>query len=69
MPIDPKDLYMPGFKAFDKNKNDLLKLTKPKWPPKPRVRFHIKTDNANRLPDFENLSIPGFKKIFKKKLS
>ena len=28
------------------NKNDLLKLIKPKWPPQPRSQSHMKTDNT-----------------------
>ena len=39
------------------NKNDLLKLIKPKWPPQPRFQSHMKTDNTNRLADPENLYI------------
>ena len=51
------------------NKNDLIKLIKPKWPPpQPRFQSHMKTDNTNRLADHENLYIPGFKGILKKKL-
>ena len=45
------------------NKNDLLKLVKPKWPPQPRFQSHMKTDNTNRLADY----IPGFGGILKKK--
>ena len=55
---------MHGFIHFTENKNDLLKLIKTKWPPYPR--FHIKTDNANKLADPENLYIPGFKRILEK---
>ena len=40
-----------------KNKNDLLKLIKPKWPPQPRFQSHMKTDNTNRLTDPVNLYI------------
>ena len=32
-----------------------------------RFWSHAKTDNANRLADPENLYIPGFKEIIKKK--
>ena len=39
------------------NKNDLLKLIEPKWPPQPRFQSHMKTDNTNRLADPENLYI------------
>ena len=28
------------------NKNDLLKLIKPKWPPQPRFQSHMKTVNT-----------------------
>ena len=34
----------------------------------PRFRLHAKTNNANRLADPENLNIPGFKGIMKKKI-
>ena len=39
------------------NKNDLLKLIKPKWPSQPHFQSHMKTDNTNRLADPENLYI------------
>ena len=39
------------------NKNDLLKLIEPKWPPQPRFQSHMKMDNTNRLADPENLYI------------
>ena len=32
-------------------------------------RSHMKTDNANRFADPENLSFPGFKGILTKKIS
>ena len=57
---------MHGFIHSTENKNDLLKLIKTKWPPYPRFQFHIKTDNANKLADPENLYIPGFKRILEK---
>ena len=50
------------------NKNDLLKLIKPKWPPQPRFQSHMKIYNTNRLADPENLYIPGFEGILKKSL-
>ena len=54
------------------NKDDLLKLIKPKWPPQPRFQSHMKTDNTNRLADPEKLymyqvSREFWKKKFKKK--
>ena len=36
------------------NKNDLLKLIKPKWRLQPRFQCHMKMDNTNRLADPEN---------------
>ena len=35
------------------NKNDLLKLIKPKWPPQLTFQSHMKTDKTNRLTDPE----------------
>ena len=49
------------------NKNDLIKLIKPKWPPQPRFQSHIKTDNTNRLAYHENLYIYQVSREFKKK--
>ena len=39
------------------NKNDLLKLIKPKRPLQPRFQSHMTTENTNRLTDPENLYI------------
>ena len=50
------------------NKNNILKLIKPKWPPQPRSQSHMKTDNNKRLADPENLFIPGFEGNLKKKV-
>ena len=50
-------LYMPGLKAINWNKNDLLKLKKPKWPPQPRFQSHMKTDKTNRFVDPANYQV------------
>ena len=50
-----------------KNKNDLLKFIKPKWPLQPRFQFHMKTDKTNRLADPENLYIYQVSREFCKK--
>ena len=52
---DAVTLYMPGFKAINSKKNDLLKLIKPKWPTQSRFQSHMKADNTNSLADPENL--------------
>ena len=51
------------------NKNDLLKLIKPIWPPQPRFQSHMKTDNTNGLADPENLYIYQASREFWKKIS
>ena len=51
------------------NKNDLLKLVKPKWPPQLSFQSHMKTDNTNRLTDPENQVSREFLKKGKKKIS
>ena len=48
-------LYMPVSRQLIENKNELLKLIKPKWPPQLSFQSHMKKDNTNRLADPENL--------------
>ena len=52
-------------KQLIENKNDLLKLIKPKWPPQPCSQAHKKTDNTNRLAEPKNLYMytPGYEEI------
>ena len=50
------------------NKNDLLKLIKPKWPPQPSFQTHMKTNNTDKLADPENLYIYQVSRELKKSL-
>ena len=49
------------------NKNDLLKLIKPKWPMQPRFQSYMKTDNIIKFADPENLYIYQVSRKLKKK--
>ena len=56
---DPENLRMcKVLRHLTVNKNNFLKLIKPKWLPQPRFRSHLKTDNANRLADPQKIYIP-----------
>ena len=52
---DPKNFIYQVSKHLTENKNLLLILIKLRWSSCPRFRSHMKTDNANRLTDPQNL--------------